>query len=248
MPLRADALPQAPGKSQHGPLLFGTPLRKMLDTFGFAEGSGHGGQSSRISHEELGSRLRDMGYNLEPSEVERLAEILDSSETGKVHRAAFAASLVDWREMERSHKDQWLELLERAFREMDRDSDGTLQLDDLVRTLRRKLPPAEVRAAVEQAMVECGCDQALGEISFEGFVRLMRTNSTDSLASLDLYDDRYVSRGGTTHGGTNHGGSGAGGTSALDALKAAGYLQDRSNHGPPKDSTVREAALFAISE
>lgn len=99
----------SPGGSFHGPLLFGTPLKRLLDRFEF-----NGTEHARTP-DELGAKLKEMGYKLEPSEVERLAEMLDLNDSGAVDRAAFAASIVDWKELQKNHRDEWLGMLRRAF-------------------------------------------------------------------------------------------------------------------------------------
>lgn len=46
--------------------------------------------------------------------MERLLEQLDIAQEGEVNKATFAASQLDWREVQRSK--QWMELVQRAFR------------------------------------------------------------------------------------------------------------------------------------
>jgi hypothetical protein len=76
---------KSPGGTVHsGPLGFGTPLQQLLSRFDFDKKSG-------VTHEELGLKLKEAGYKLEESEVERLAEVLDVAGRGHVSVAAFAA-------------------------------------------------------------------------------------------------------------------------------------------------------------
>lgn len=111
----------------------------------------------------------------------------------------------------------------------DRDRDGTVWVDDLIASLQHKLPPAEVREAVEEALgpADPG-DLGQHQMSFDRFVELVTVKSCDSLESLDIYDDRWgKSRNGTQHGST-HGGST---TAAFDALRALQIAADGSQHG-----------------
>lgn len=105
--------------------------------------------------------LAGMGYRLDPAEVSRLLEQVDTSNSGRVSRAALAASQIDWRHLQANRVDDWLEIAHAAFATLDADSDGRISAKDIMDTLRAKLPPAELRMTVQQAMLDAGQDGAL---------------------------------------------------------------------------------------
>ncbi len=114
-------------------------------------------------------------------------------------------------------RGQWLTAARSVFEGLDAGSTG-LTTSKLMQVLRDKLPSAEVDYAVEDALVEAGykgrrasfavrlparlqrpsrvTDAAWvratdeEEIDFEGFVRILRASSADSLDNLDQYDAR----------------------------------------------------------
>lgn len=135
--------------------------------------------------------LRRLGYDLQPSEAAILMQQLDLNSDGQVHAPEFVASQMDWAALEESNRELWLECARRAFEGMDADSDGRLTVDNLIATLRAKLPAAEVDYAVEDALVEAGYADA-DEVDFDGFLRMLRVGSYDSLDALDQYDSRYA--------------------------------------------------------
>ena len=53
---------------------------------------------------------------------------------------------IDWRVLQEDQRERWLGLVEAAFEELDLDRDGVLSIDEIVSSMRNKLPPAEVRA------------------------------------------------------------------------------------------------------
>jgi Ca2+-binding EF-hand superfamily protein len=99
------------------------------------------------------------------------------------------ASQLDWDALQTNNRELWLECAQRAFSDMDEDNSGTLSVKDLIASLRDKLPASEVDFAVEDALLEAGHTDA-EEIDFEGFLKMLRVGSRDSLDSLDQYDPR----------------------------------------------------------
>ncbi|GLI66480.1 hypothetical protein VaNZ11_010324 [Volvox africanus] len=167
------------------------------------------GAESALDRVQLGEALARMGYCLAPSEVSRLMEVLDTSRRGVVGRSALVASLMDWRHLQRNHTELWLELAEKAFRQLDSDGSGVLEVGELLAALRARLPPEEVRAALEDAVREAeaggrgakglrgGSVAAAQGMDFDAFVNLLRVGSHDS---LDMYDDRMSVRSGGSRG------------------------------------------------
>ncbi|GBF90915.1 calcium-dependent kinase [Raphidocelis subcapitata] len=180
--------------------------------------------------------LSRMGFRLRPSEAAALADTMDTSGSGKVRRAAVAASQVDWRWLQTNDVDAWLDIAARAFRSLDRDRDGVLSLDEIVASMRAKLPDDELADALAQVMAEAGGGARDGGLDFDSFLNVLKVGSMDS---LDQYDARFefASPG------------------SLDRLQS---LLDASNHGSDGSShrgrrlrspspAVEEAAAPAAS-
>ncbi|GLC44056.1 hypothetical protein PLESTB_000223900 [Pleodorina starrii] len=110
------------------------------------------GADSELDEQQLGEALSRLGFRVAPSEVSRLMEGLDPGRCGSVGRVALAAGLMDWRTLQRNHTELWLQLAEKAFRQLDSDCSGVLEVDELLEALRARLPPEEVRAALEEAL------------------------------------------------------------------------------------------------
>lgn len=62
----------------------------------------------------------------------------------------------------------------RAFTKLDVDKDGVLCVDEIIAALRTKLPPTEIRAAVELAMREAGHGPASAGMEFVDFMRMLK--------------------------------------------------------------------------
>lgn len=78
------------------------------------------------------------------------------------------------------------------FSDLDRNQDGEISADELVRVLQDKLPEGEVNAVVEDALREAQAEG--GALDFDAFARAVRMPSSDSLQSLDNYDARLAPR------------------------------------------------------
>lgn len=112
--------------------------------------------SDAVDRDSAAIALSKMGYKLEPSEIGRLLEQVDTSNSGKVRRAALAASQIDWRYLQQNRVEDWLTIAHRAFASLDTDSDGCLSVQDIMASLKAKLPSDELRLTVQQAMADAG--------------------------------------------------------------------------------------------
>ena len=144
----------------------------------------------KLSKNALAEGLRHLGYELDPSEMAVLMDQLDLDDDEAVAPAEFVASQLDWGMMQRCNRDLWLECARRAFADLDSNSDGVLSAQELVASLRSKLPAEEVDFAVEDALVEAGGVDP-EEIDFEGFLKMLHVGSFESLDSLDQYEARF---------------------------------------------------------
>lgn len=172
-----------------GPITNPRDLEQLMRRMHFRSNKG-------LGPEEMSAGLAQLGYDLEPSEVAILMQQLDIDADGQVAAPEFVASQMDWGALQENNRDLWLECARRAFAGLDADSDGRLSVETLIATLRDKLPATEVDYAVEDALVEAGYADA-DEVDFDGFLRMLRVGSYDSLDALDQYDARY---GGSLHG------------------------------------------------
>jgi Ca2+-binding EF-hand superfamily protein len=179
-----------------------------------------------IDRDTAAVALAKMGYKLEPSEIGRLLEQVDVSNSGKVRRAALAASQIDWRYLQQNRMSDWLHIAQRAFASLDKDSDGVLDVNDIITSLKAKLPPDELRLTVQQAMQEAGVEKDSDHMDFEGFLRMLKVGSVDS---LDQYDARWDRPGASPSVGS------------IDRLQS---LLDVSQHGSDAGST-RGRGLYA---
>lgn len=109
-----------------------------------------------VDRESAALALSKLGYRLEPCEISRLLEQVDTSNSGKVKRAALAASQIDWRHLQQNHLDTWLDIARRAFMALDQNSDGLLHASEIMASLKSKLPQDELRMTIQQAMQDAG--------------------------------------------------------------------------------------------
>jgi calcium-dependent protein kinase len=165
-----------------GPVTNPQELESLMKNLNFRTGTS-------LGKEALADGLRQLGYDLDPSEMSVLMDQLDLDAGESVAPAEFLASQMDWGFMQRNNRDLWLECAKRAFADLDANSDGRLSAQDLVASLRNKLPAEEVDFAYEDAMMEVGGVDP-DEIDFEGFLKMLHVGSLESLDSLDQYDDR----------------------------------------------------------
>lgn len=166
-------------------------------------------QQEAVPRSTVANWFQTIGFKLLPSEIDRLLDQVDPSHTGLVQRGQVVACLMDWRVMQQTFSDQWLALSRHTFEAMDENHDGLIGVEDLIASLKRKLPGEEVAAAVKHALQEAGADENSNALDFNEFMRMLRVTSVDS---LDLYDDRMsMSRSSLSsksgHDGTAHTGS-----------------------------------------
>lgn len=168
--------------SHTGPVTNPQELESLMKKLNFRTGT-------PLGKEALADGLRQLGYDLDPSEMSVLMDQLDLDAGESVAPAEFLASQMDWGLMQRNNRDLWLECAKGAFADLDVNSDGRLTAQELVASLRNKLPAEEVDFAFEDALMEVGGVDP-DEIDFEGFLKMLHVGSFDSLDSLDQYDDR----------------------------------------------------------
>lgn len=133
------------------PIIKDPNSRLMQDVFRKLELTG-----DAVDRESAALALSKLGYRLEPCEISRLLEQVDTSNSGKVKRGALAASQIDWRHLQQNHMDTWLDIARCAFAALDRNGDGLLHVSDIMSSLKSKLPQDELRLTIQQAMQEAG--------------------------------------------------------------------------------------------
>lgn len=190
----------------------GAGMEALYRQLRFAEGH------DQVDRSSVAEAFEAMGIQLEASELERLMESLDLQGAGQgLQRSAFAASQMDWRHVQRNHRDEWLGMARRAFESIDTDADGVLDVEDLLAHLRKQLPAEEVQLAVNMALHDAQASHESG-IDFDQFLAMLRVGSLDD---LELYDDKM-----------SHGSNGS--LASLDRLNSMlqQSLADASRHGP----------------
>lgn len=235
-PSGAPAVSQPLLKDPRSPLL--TTLYEAL-AHGPQE-DGLGGGSMNL--EQLGNKLRAMGFKIEDTEMSRLLDLVDLRGSGQVDRATFAASQMDWRAVQGQNQKEWLELAEKAFRTFDVNEDGVLDTSDLAAALSTTVAAHDLPKAVQQVLAEAhgsrpACTSspftslpplsdpstsaaaAANSIDFQQFLTLLRQGSLDS---LDQYDGRFSEADGSRDGSSRSRGS------YLSNLSM--HAGDRSNH------------------
>lgn len=140
------------------PIVNGPASSSMLEIYKRLEFMG-----DAIDRDQAVEALARMGYRLRPSELHRLIEQVDTSGSGKVRRAAFAASQIDWSHLQQHSKAEWLKIAWHAFQHLDRDKDGVLRTSDIICSLRAKLPEDELQATIKQAMHDAGYGEGKGD-------------------------------------------------------------------------------------
>lgn len=194
---------------------------------------------SIIDRKELGKGLKEMGYKLADDELERLLDQLDANHTGQIKKMQFAASQIDWKALQRSNTERWIEHARKVFAELDVDGDGVLNSEEMTNLLRRKLPPSEVEGALRHAITEAASrknreegnipttppvnmkDQSLRDgLNFRQFLRLLSPKSMDS---LDMFEERF--------GSPNDGGSIHGSLHSRSSFDEVDRLLEKSTHG-----------------
>jgi hypothetical protein len=80
--------------------------------------------ASAIDRAQAAEALGAMGFKLMPSEISQLVDMMDTSRSGRVRRAAFAASQIDWRHLQQDDVEAWIEIARAAFSSLDKDRDG----------------------------------------------------------------------------------------------------------------------------
>lgn len=149
----------------------------------------HFKQGQTMTKDSLADALHKLGYDLEPSEVSVLFDELDLDNDKAVAPSAFVASQLDWGAFQQNNRELWLECASRAFADLDADKNGRLRVSELINSLRTKLPSIEVDYALEDALIDAGHTDA-EELDFEGFLRMVKAGSQDSLEALDQFDPR----------------------------------------------------------
>lgn len=157
-------------------------LEALMNRLQFTQGKG-------LTHDALAEGLFQLGYELEPTEIDVLMDQLDINKDNSINPSEFVASQLDWGALQRKNRDIWLESAQKAFSDLDKNSDGRLSASELIEILKKKLPPEEVDYALEDAMLQAGIVEA-EDVDFEGFLKMLRVGSFESLESLDQYEAR----------------------------------------------------------
>jgi len=145
-------------------------------------------ETGSISYDALVCELTREGYYLSEPEKKQLISCIDTDGDGQIVFDDFASSLLDWDQVQQTLK--WKELLLRAFRRLDYNGDGTINLDDLLTLLPSNLPEEERQETAAAMVREFDIDHN-GEISWSEFFDLLTMGNEHN--TLEFYDRRLSS-------------------------------------------------------
>lgn len=145
--------------------------------------------TKNATEEELNMGLNQLGYTIGSNEIHSLVDNIAPGNK-EVGFTQFIASQIDWKYLQNKHREEWLNSVKQAFKDLDMDEDGKLNALDIINTISSKIPnDSDINLALEQARIEACADEL--NLSFDKFVELVNVDSNDTLASLDLFDSRY---------------------------------------------------------
>ena len=171
-------------------------LAVLLDTLD-ADSSG------TIDRDELQEALQKMGYHIDDQEASELFDAVDVDRTGTVLKEDISASLVDWKWVQDTFADRWVDSVRRVFQDLDKDGDGFLGASEIAAAFSGHLDTYEVDAAVHEALLEAvgpEIDQEDGQDGTENnkgkeeatidFQHLLKLLQATPVEDLGLFDDR----------------------------------------------------------
>eukprot|EP00798_Chlamydomonas_sp_ICE-L_P021461 gene21461-28433_t len=145
--------------------------------------------------EELSVGLRKQGYMLSDSEVELLGKKMDFDRDSTIDMTEFLTTLVDWSAVQQGK--HWQTYLDYAFKIMDLDGSGYIDLLEIEALLRQSIgswaddgeacKDSAVMELAKQMLRESDKDGD-GKISREEFNELLKEDHAQE--KLSLYDDR----------------------------------------------------------
>lgn len=108
----------------------------------------------KVDRQDLQTALIKMGYKIDATEAGELFDAVDVERRGTVAKADLSASLVDWKWVQDTYADRWVESVRRVFEELDTDGDGELDAKEIAAAFSGHLCPYEVDAAVHEVLIE----------------------------------------------------------------------------------------------
>lgn len=143
-----------------------------------------------VNRSDLREALQKLGYEVKDKEVDELFDSIDVAQSGELSKAQLSAGLLDWKYVQDTFKDRWIESVKHVFESLDSDGDGKLEATEIAAALSKQLTDYEVDAAVHSALLEAvgdgENDKDSQNIDFDTFLRLIQQCDGD----LDVFDDR----------------------------------------------------------
>eukprot|EP00210_Caulerpa_lentillifera_P006665 g6368.t1 len=140
--------------------------------------------NGRVASGEIVKLLNDGGFDMSAAETQQLlAQVQESSNGGFVDYSTWLAAVIDWKQLQES--PVWETWIQEVFKSFDFDHQGKLTREELTQILcggNCKIPDT-----VPSVLREVDTDGD-GLVSLEDFLKVMDTESSDS---LDLFDDRH---------------------------------------------------------
>jgi calcium-dependent protein kinase len=161
----------------------------------------------RVNREDMRTALQKLGYQMDIDEIDELFDTVDVQHKGELSKSDLGAGLMDWKFVQDTYKDRWVESVQKVFDSLDRDHDGSLEAEEIAGALSSQLSDYEVDAAVHAALLEALGDDGADDsndgdrdgdnekkiqkksINFESFLKLLE-QSEGGEGDLGLFDDR----------------------------------------------------------
>lgn len=162
----------------------------------------------RVNREDMRTALQKLGYQMDVDEIDELFDTVDVQHKGELSKSDLGAGLMDWKFVQDTYKDRWVESVQKVFDSLDKDHDGSLEAEEIAGALSSQLSDYEVDAAVHAALLEALGDDDSGDnnggdgnggeskiqkkkksINFESFLKLLEQTAGGE-GDLGLFDDR----------------------------------------------------------
>lgn len=149
------------------------------------------GDNEVLDAKQFEQKLKQIGYRMEVGETDRLVGRVGG---GKIDSSVVAASIIDWRDLQKNQPEEWRRLVASAFQRMDESNTGVINTVEVADLLGAKLSEDEVQEELSMALSEASLKKGGDSVNLDGHMDLDAFSQmlmVDSLSSLELYESRY---------------------------------------------------------